>query len=86
MTLHIARLSMNRELGLAVADTETALTAAQLLIDGTLAQASDNRLGQGMSVHYGGKATVEHARLTANRHRRHFLLVIRKVLSRRATC
>ncbi len=67
VTLSEARLSANRDVGLAVSGAATRLTASSLLIDGTQARATDQQFGLGMNVQGGARATVQGARLSANR-------------------
>lgn len=67
VTLHAARLSGNRAFGLFVSDAGTTLDATGLLVDGTLPQEADKKLGRGVGVHKGAAMTLQGARCSGNR-------------------
>ncbi len=60
------RLSGNRDIGLAVFDAGTAVSATALLVDGTQPQQLDLDWGYGVAVAGGAQASLRSARLTAN--------------------
>lgn len=67
LTLTDVRISGSRELGVLVSDEGTSLSAKAVLIDGTLAQASDGQAGRGIGVQNGAHATLIDTRLSGNR-------------------
>ena len=67
VTLQAARLVANRYAGIMVDGAGTTLDATLLLVDGTLAQASDKQFGQGAVVQGGAQVMLRDTRLSANR-------------------
>lgn len=66
LTLHAARLTGNRDLGVMIREQGSTLSATALLIDGTLARMSDGKFGRGLAVQDGAEITVQQARMSAN--------------------
>ena len=62
-----ARLTANRTVGLLAIGLDSAVTATDLWIDGTLPQNSDGKGGRGVTVLSGGKVDLHRALLTNNR-------------------
>ena len=67
VVLTAARLSGNREVGLAATDDATTVTAMALVVDGTLARASDGGSGRGISVQNGASLVLAAAQVSTNR-------------------
>ena len=62
-----ARISANRLGGLYASGSGTQVTATRLWIDSTLSQESNKANGRGLAVLAGAQATLQEARLSANR-------------------
>lgn len=67
VALQNVRVSANRTVGVYLFDKGTSLDAQGLVVDGTLAQQSDKRLGRGLTLQAGAHAQLQACRLTANR-------------------